>query len=138
MTVAKELVAAQRYKRSMETNVALAKKDIERLEAEHLANIEDERIPASATVDGMSLAIKSQWWAGPTDGDHARLCVILQELGMNDLLPSSVNSQKLSGFVREYIDRDTGELIVGEDGVAPELAEVIKVTERVSVQATER
>jgi hypothetical protein len=85
----------------------------------------------------MTLAVKSQWWASPKDGDHARLAATLEALGMHEYLPSTVNSQKISGYVRDYIDDVNGLKVGGDDGLDPQLAEVLKVSERVSISCTQ-
>lgn len=114
-----------------------ARKDADRLEAKMLQLIEDEKLPESFKIDGKPVYTSDELWASPRDGDHAALVAVLESHGLRELLPKSINSQSLSGWVREFRN-DMGELVIQDDehpeGLPRDIADSLKITERTRVK----
>lgn len=119
--------------------LALAEKDLKPLQEQMLQLIEDGKLPTSFKFGNGTIYTQSQLWASPKDGNHARLTDVLKSLGLVEYLPQTVNSQSMSGFVREFRN-DLGEVVVQDedhpDGLPKELAEVLNISERTSLKAS--
>lgn len=168
MELATKLVQAQRTLNGLKARVKTTADQIQELQSSLLTAIEDGKFPQSSNVEGASVHRKSQLWASPADGDHERLTAILDGLGEDyeHLLPTTVNSQTLSGFIREkladapliedrpMVNEDTGEVVLDDDGdpvmqtafltleerarlVLPaSLCDALKLTDKVTVNVT--
>lgn len=148
MQLAKELVGLERRRKAAKSDLADIEADIKVAKLTLRDYMENEQFPMSSKVDGASVFHRTQIWAGPAevliDGqpakDHARLTRALISLGLDDLAPKTVNSQTLSSYVREEIDKvprldvDTGELLDLEQRAAralpPVLFDALKITEK--------
>lgn len=127
--------ADARYK-ALQAELSEAKKERDRLEAQMLEIVERGLLPASFKHGKGSIYLHSQMWASAKDGDHEAVSRVLESLGLYEFLPSTVNSQKLSAFVREFRD-ELGQIkIGGDDGLPQELADVLNIRENQSVRAT--
>ncbi len=128
MAVARELVKLTRAKRALEANIKAIAKEIETVQAQVLDLIADGHLPAKFGEDGASVFTREDCWASAKDGDHGRLTALLTELGLVEYLPSTVNSQKISAYVREFRDEHGQVKVGGEDGLDPRLAEALQIT----------
>lgn len=135
------LVAIQR---KLNTLGAIEKRltdEKESLQASLLEDMIEGRFPESSTIDGASVHTRRRVFFGPAEG-HAQLAAVLKDLGEDELLPSTVNSQRLSSFVREHLDPD--EKLSIKDRLLspnpkpldPRLLEAIKINEKLDVVAT--
>lgn len=106
MERAKRLVQITRRLNTIKAEDKALKDEAEGLRAQLLDDIENEQIPESFRCDGASVFTKHTVRFGPADGDHAGLSLVLEELGEIELLPSTVNHNRLSSFVREFLDPD--------------------------------
>lgn len=82
----------------------------------------------SVRVDGMTLYVNRQLWAGPTDGDYHAACEALKSAGLGDLVQERFNVQTLSSWVRER-DKD-GEPLPAAFAGRIEVAEVFRLGAR--------
>jgi hypothetical protein len=62
---------------------------------------ESFKLPTGGTV-----YLHSQVWASAKDGDHDTLTEVLRDLDLVEYLPSTVNSQSISAYVREHLSDD--------------------------------
>ena len=123
MEAAKRLVELHRVRKSLDSELADIKAEITALSTgEVLMAVDAEAFPSSARVDGASVFLWTQVWASPakadeddSSADHARLTLVLDELGLTHLKPAKVNTQALSAYVSEQIDNAP---IFSEDGEA--------------------
>ncbi len=127
MEVARRYVSLTRQKRNLDSELRSLKESLDVVESELLELIENEQIPASFTLDGARVFTREQLWASPKDGDHGALAHVLNQLGLREYLPRTVNSHSISAYVREHIDAETGEIV----GLAPELEAQLKITRQV-------
>lgn len=135
MEKAQHLVALKRQVAGLTTEATALGVQIERLNDELLAHMEAGEFPSSSKVAGATVYLRSDVWAGPADGDHAALTAALESMGYDDLTPKTVNSSRLSAWVREHLDDDTTKAI--EDRLTtldPAIRPFIKVTEKQSVR----
>lgn len=135
---AKELVVLEREKKTLDRQLDTTKERIAARKALVLQAMENEAFSTSQNVLGANVHLHTQVWAGPADGDHAALSAVLSELGYVELLPSTVNAQRFSAFVREQI-RETDKTLPLDERIAlglPKLAAVTKATEKREVRVT--
>jgi hypothetical protein len=90
----------------------------------------EEKLPGSfKRPSGANIHTQSQLWASAKD--HAHLARVLESLGKFELLPKTVNSHSLSAYVREFVDDETGEIVVQSDehpeGIPQELLDALNV-----------
>lgn len=136
MEVAAAFYESDARVKTAELELKDAREERGKLEDQMKDLIEQNKLPSSFKQGRGSIYTHSQLWASVKDKDHERATGVLESLGLVEFLPSTVNSQKLSAYVREFVD-DLGQVkIGGEDGLDPRLAEVLNITERVSVRAT--
>ena len=125
---AQEYAGLVAQRKAAEELVEGLKEKLTKLEAELLTRMGDEGV-ASLKVDTpegrFTLFPKRQLWSSCIPGHEQELHDGLRALGMGDLVKESVNSQRLSSYVRE-LDA------VGHM-VPPEVANAIKVTERFTI-----
>lgn len=115
------------------------RESMKKYEARLIDHMENERIPESFRLGKASVFTREETWASAKDGDHANLVTVLESLGMRDLLPKTVNSQSLSGYVREFRDEDGEVVIASEDnpeGLHPDLAAALNITRKTKVIVT--
>ncbi len=108
MEAAGLFVKTKRLVKALEDQADDLKKHAKVLSDGLLIQVDDEQWPESSRVDGATVFRTSQLWAGPAKGpdnkpDHARLAGVLDALGLEHLLPKTVNAQALSGYVRELM-----------------------------------
>lgn len=139
MEVANLYYEADAVVKSAKRQLADAEKRLKPLQEQMLQLIEDGKLPTSFKFGRGSIYTQSQLWASPKDGDHERLSNVLESLGLVEFLPKTVNSQSISGFVREFRN-ELGEIVVQSeehpDGLPVPLAEVLNISERTSVKAS--
>lgn len=131
MEVAHDYVLLNRKKRSLDRELAEVKKQIEEMEPVMLDLIESEQLPHSFKIDGASVFTREQLWASPLDGDHQALAQALDELGLVEYLPKTVNSHSISAYVREHLNED-GEV----EGIDPRLLDRLKITRQTKAVVT--
>lgn len=105
---------------------------VEKTGAVLLDLIIDEKLPGSfKRPSGANIHTQSQLWASAKGGNHAHLARVLEKLGKTELLPKTVNSHSLSAYVREFVDDETGEIVVKSDehpdGIPQELLDALNV-----------
>lgn len=122
----KEFAALSRKKRKVEA-------ELDRIKT-RLAEIEPVLLDIWAasglnriTVDGVSMFIHSQLWAGIAEGYTREQAVDgLKAAGLGDFVTENYNSNSLSAFFREQVKNDINEI--------PALPEGIKLTEKFSIR----
>jgi hypothetical protein len=125
---------AQKYavlvakRKDLETEVDTLKETLTKLEESLLTRMGDEGV-VSLKVDTaggrFTLFPKRQLWSSCIPGHEQELHDGLRALDLGDLVKESVNSQRLSSYVRE--------LDVTGTAIPPEVAGAIKVTERFTI-----
>lgn len=89
---------------------------------EHIANGD---LPHRGSFDGATVSPRTEIRASAVD--HDQLAAALRIEGRTDLLPRTINSNSLSGYVREQIKE-----WCKEQGISPEQARTIDLEERLS------
>ena len=94
-----------------------------------LTNLEEDVLEAfieegatSITVAGRTVSPRVQVWVSPKDGDYETACKALEAAGLGQFTGKRFNTQTVSSYVREILSEG--------DELPPELADVLKVTER--------
>lgn len=125
-TVAKLFVELTKKKRRLDAELKKIKERISEIEP-LLLNDMVEGAMQSMKIDGTTLYIKSQLWAGVSDGATYHDAVEgLRDAGLGDLVEEKFNTNRLSAYFREQM-RDS----LNPDEV--ELPKGIKLTEKFSV-----
>lgn len=138
MQYANQFAAAKARAKQYDKWAKECRAEADTLEGIVLDLIENEELPSSfKSTRGASVFTSDETWASPRDGDHQRLARVLESLGMTELLPKSVNSQSLSGWVREFRN-ELGEVVIQDEehpeGLPREVADVLKITQRTRVK----
>lgn len=139
MELATAWVEKKRQIKALDAQAADLKAEVGIIETLLLEFIEKGEFPSKSRVNGATVYLKSQVWAGPDEGDHESLTNVLSDLGLVEYLPSKVNTQSLSAFVREHLDPD--ETLELSERLAspnpkpldPKLLAALKITDRISV-----
>lgn len=139
MEVAARYYEADALVKLAKRELAAAERVLKPLQEQMLQLIENGKLPASFKHAQGSIYTQTQLWASPKDGDHKRLSDVLESLGLVEYLPQTVNSQSISGFVREFRN-ELGEVVVQDEdhpeGLPKELADVLNISERTTVKAS--
>ena len=136
MEVASAFYRADARVKELQSQLADAKDEKDKLEAQMLELFEQGRLPHSFKHDRGTIYLHTQMWASAKNKDHEAVSRVLESLGLYEFLPKTVNSQSLSAYVREFRD-ELGQIkIGGPDGLPEELANVLNISERASVRAT--
>ncbi len=114
-----------REKRDLEAREKVVKREMGELEKQILDDFEAGRVQ-NTRVNGMTVFLHRQLWAGAKDGDRARLVAALKAAGLEEYVSETFNSQSLSAWVREQ-DATGSEL-------PPEVQDAINVSEVFSVR----
>lgn len=106
--------------------------------------------PLSGKVDGANLHHKLEVWASPIKNDlnkpdHDQLSVVLEALELFEFLPKTVNSQTMSGYVRDHLHEDDDDDVKAmpiedrllHNGFPPELLAVLNITEKDVINANQ-
>ena len=119
---AKAFIEKTREKRALEAQIKELNRELGILEEVVIDGFADAEI-ANINIGGALVYISKMLWASPMDGKASMPALVarMREHGHDDLVETSIGSQKLSAFVRSE-EADGHEL-------PPELAEVIKTTE---------
>lgn len=125
MEVAEAFRVASKRVKDAKKELKDASTDAAKLEQRMLDLIENGKLPASFAHNGASIYTREEIWASPLDGNHERLTGVLESLGLMEYLPRTVNSQSISGYIREF-KNDEGELV----GIPEELAAVLNITKK--------
>lgn len=104
MQVADRYVKNTRRKKQLEADLKVVKANLEDDMQAVLDLMEAGELPESFKHDGATIFTREDIWASPLDGDHDALSGALASLGLVEYLPSKVNSQSLSAYVREHKD----------------------------------
>lgn len=131
MEIARQFQDVSARAKQLKKDLAVAMVEQRKLEAQVLQLIEDGRLPESFSLNGKPIYTREELWASPADGNHARLVSVLRELGLVEYLPSNVNSQSMSAYVRGFRDPETGEIV----GLPEDLAAALKITKKPRVIA---
>lgn len=146
MDVAGEYVAVKRRRKAIKAeDAALASRSAE-LEDVVARLMEAGKLSLSFKADGASVFQKYEVWAGAPDSpdggkDHARLTTVLKNLGLVEYLPTTVNTQSLSAYIRDHLTDTPEERLkplmqrLQEGGVPQELLDVIKLSEKHPINA---
>lgn len=136
MEVAEALVGVERQIDALEAQLAPLNERAKKLKARVLQHMEDGEWPDNARVSGATVYLHTQVWAGPLLG-HDDLTAVLNDLGLFEYTPKTVNSQSLSAFVREH---DTGDKTASLEerfaSLDPELKSALKISEKITVKVT--
>lgn len=100
--------------------------------------IENEKLSHSFKMpSGTGIHVQSQLWASAKD--HAALTRVLNDLGLTEYTPKTVNSHSLSAYVREFLDSD-GELVIQSaehpEGIPQKLVDQLKISTVSQVKPT--
>ena len=115
-------------RKNLEAEVDTLKETLTKLEAELLARMGDEgvaQLKVETDEGKFTLFPKRTLWSSCIPGHETELNDGLRALGMGDLVKESVNSQRLSSYIRE-LD------IVGQ-AVPAEIINAVKISERFTV-----
>lgn len=142
MQVAKRFVHFKRIARDAQASIDDATRVINVCHDRLFELMEQGEWPNNARVDGATVYLQTQVWASAADKDHARLSRVLRDVGLVEFLPSTVNSQRISGYVREHLHPDESlpldeRLRLGspENGPMPEaLRDALKITEKHTIK----
>lgn len=126
MQVAEAFQAASRKVKLLTADLKEARSEMARLEGRMLGLVEEGKLPESFRLNGSPIYTREEIWASPADGNHEAVAAVLLSLGLVEYLPRTVNSQSISGYIREFKDEKTGELI----GVPEELQAVLNITKK--------
>jgi hypothetical protein len=132
---AKAMVAFTRLRKRIDSAAGRLDEHIKKCNKRVQDAIENGEYPESVKIDGAAVFRSKQVWASPLDGDHARLTAVLEDLGLREYLPKTVNSQSLSGYIRGELDENE-ELPLEQrvESIDPRLREVLKITEKATVK----
>lgn len=130
MEIAEAFRIASKRVKDAKMELKDANVELGKLESVMLDLIENEKLPASFSHNGASIYTREEIWASAKDKDHAAVVAVLESLGLVEYLPQTVNSQSLSGYIREFKD-ESGELV----GIPEELLAVLKITKKPRVIA---
>jgi|WetSurMetagenome_2_1015567.scaffolds.fasta_scaffold03374_8 hypothetical protein len=110
----KEFAALSKKKRELDFELDQVKEKLSILEPQILDSMAESGMD-KITIDGMTLFIHSQLWAGVADGFTKPEAVAgLKAAGLSDLLEETYNTNKLSAYFRELKkDNDNIDLPVG-------------------------
>ena len=104
------------------------------LEAELVEAFADEGIQ-NVNLDGHTVYLQSQLWAGPVEGDYERACDALDACGLSEFVGRRFNSNTLSAWVREHVQTEGGNYPENiEEALPVALAGAIKVDRKWSVR----
>ena len=115
-------------RKNLEAEVDTLKETLTKLEAELLARMGDEgvtQLKVETDEGEFTLFPKRTLWSSCIPGHETELNDGLRVLGMGDLVKESVNSQRLSSYIRE-LD------IVGQ-AVPAEIIYAVKISERFTI-----
>lgn len=121
----KQFVRLSEQKSELEGALEVVKKNLAELEPEILEGFE-ELGAQNMNIDGRTVYIHSQIWAGSVDGNTQALVDSLKANGHGDLVKEQYNSNTLSAWVRELLKN-------GEEIPAP-IQPHINITEKFSVR----
>lgn len=112
-------------KRDIEQSLDETKKELAEMEQVILEQFSEANTSSVKIANGTTIFLHRQMWASALDGNHDAVCSALRDLGYNDMIKTSVNSQALSSLIRD-LER--------EDSIPDILKQVIKLTEKFSVR----
>lgn len=125
-----------------------AKKRLATMQEPIWLHMQAGRWPLSGKVNGANLHHKYEVWASPVKDDlnkpdHGALVAVLEALDMTEYLPKTVNSQSLSGYVRDHLhDEDSDEVKAMpidqrliHNGFPRTLLDVLHITEKDVINA---
>lgn len=146
MEAAERIVNLTREQKQLEAEVDDIKDRIKALNAELLTAIEDGDFPAKSSVAGATVFTRHDLRANAArneDGktDHDELSRWLAHYGHDELLPSTVNSQRLTSWIKELI-RDAppfdgdGNPLTPEQRLAHALHDQPELVKAISVSVT--
>ncbi len=127
MTKFKRYVELVKQKAEIDANIDAIKYEMSELEP----YIQDQMIEAgiqNIKVDDRTIYLNRQIWASPSQGQEP-LCEYLRENGFDDLITTSIASQRLSAMVREYPPDEQG-----LPDLPDELKALVKVSETIKVK----
>lgn len=139
MQAAEELVTVQRQLKLLEAQKSDLTTRKTQLSQVILDAMEAGDFPSSSRVAGATVFTQSQVWASPEYG-HVRLTEVLNELGMDEYTPKTVNTNSISGFIREEIKKaevdETASLEerIAASGLDPRLVAALKITEKTIIK----
>ena len=131
----KRYARLERDKRDLENKLKQTKAQIETLRESVLAWFQDHGVTSQA-IDGMTLYIRRELWAGREEGiDNDAAIAALQAAGLGEYAGPRINTQSLSAYLREL--DVAGEAMPSELQGVIKLSEVFKIGTRVAQQGPE-
>lgn len=88
-------------KRLLEAKLKEVKAEADALEAKLLKDFEDSGTD-KVRVDGVTVYLHRQLWAGAVDGDKEAACAAIKAAGFAEYVSESFNAQSFSALVREW------------------------------------
>lgn len=126
MEVAEAFRKASKRLKDAKKELKEAAAEVSSLEGRMLDLMEAGKLPESFRHNGASIYTREEIWASPADGNHQAVVEVLESLDLHEYLPSNVNSQSISAYVRGFRNEETGEL----EGLPTELEAVLKITRK--------
>lgn len=136
METAKHFGEVTKRTKRLEAELADLDKEAKTCKAKLLSAMQEGQWPESFKLpEGGTIYLHSQVWASARDGDHDRLSEVLRELDLVEYLPSKVNSQSISAYVREHLsDDEAAELDVRLASLDQRLRDALNITEKNDVR----
>lgn len=119
-------------KRELQEELKQTNTELGVLEEQLLPQFENAGVQ-NMRINGMTVFIHRQIWAGAEDGDTERAVDALKAAGLTDYVAEKFNTNSLSAWVREQVAvADTEDLY---DALPPEFRGSISVAERFQLRA---
>lgn len=122
-TLADQYRQLRERKKELEADLQEVNRQLRRVELDLANEMSNEEMPRFDRA-GHTFYLSTQIYASPVHGCSDELYQWLKEHGYGDLVKETVHSRTLSSFVKELME---------EDGLPQELAEIVNVHEKVSV-----
>lgn len=136
-----DIKAAQRFaeletrKKELEAELNEVKKELDEIGGEN-GYLLDQMIQAGVeklNVNGRTLYIHRQLWAGAVDGDYDAACDGLEEAGLGDYVQRRFNVHSLSAYFRERYNED--DVIEPEEIIPEPLKGKVSLIEKVKIRS---
>lgn len=135
MEAARALVDLRKQLRRLEDAVSTLEERVAKCNAIIEHYMEEGEFPFSSSVDGATVYRSVTIRASAKNKDHERLTAVLDELGLVEYLPKTVNANTISGYVREHLDPDESKSL--DERLAtldPRLRDALNIYEDVKVK----
>ena len=130
ISTVKDYARLERRKRALELELKQVKSRIDSLREPVLGYFQTHGID-SQKIDGLTLYLRRELWAGREDGiDNETAITALERAGLTEYAGPRINTQSLSAYMRELDER--GEAMPAELQGVIKLSEVWKIGTRES------